>query len=457
MKEKSIVVIGLLTGKPAIDDYLKNEVVSDKVSIDVRSLKDGDDFTDCDCVVITEMRATAPGRTRAAAMVDKALAAAGKGKHVIWLVSGDEDVQARVASELSDLEFTDLTKIEKADTTHVLDAIIEFSEGFSARPQASAAPKAKAAGASKRRSKTVGKADPTAQDSNEEQQEMAPKEEAPVQPEKAERSTKNERRRKTEFQEDPRYVEELLGLQDPPSPRSRRSSLSRKEEKDANELSTLKAEPKRLPEILENVIAVSGFSGAGVSFVAWNLAACLQDPCVLMEGRTTGALAGWIGRMQEAEFTTREEFLFHDKPGTSHKHFSVVLHADSIISSDEIIELEKQGKTIVIDCGPDFNSDVFRLAKKKVFVAAPDPYYLRMPLPDYEGIIWVLNQWPHGSSFNPGYIEQSFNIRFDLFVDARPRQVMISNWTRRPWIFSEDEEKGMNAWRSVFEREEVYR
>lgn len=201
--------------------------------------------------------------------------------------------------------------------------------------------------------------------------------------------------------------------------------------------------------VLENVIAVAGFSGAGVSHVAWNISELLKKPVVLIEGRTTGALASWLGRNIGGDLTSRSDFL-NSGQGTQHtEYLDLALVADAPMSTEDVLKLSDIKKTVIVDCG-DCKHEVFRRAKIKVFVSAPDPQYLSKEYPEQREAIWVLNKWPVGSALEVASVEQSFNRKFDLVVSQQMRHVMLSTWTRRAAINMESEIEVINKWSKLF-------
>ncbi|MGN7308839.1 hypothetical protein ACTHQ2_23130, partial [Bacillus subtilis] len=201
--------------------------------------------------------------------------------------------------------------------------------------------------------------------------------------------------------------------------------------------------------VLENVIAVAGFRGAGTSHIAWNISELLKKPTVLIEGRTTGALASWLGRNIGGELTSRSAFISTGQGNQHTEYLDLAIIANAPMSDEDVLKLSEINKTVIVDCG-DFDHEVFKRAKIKVFVVAPDPQYLKMEAPEQMGVIWVLNKWPIGSALEVSSVEQSFNRKFDLVVSQQNRHVMLSTWTRRAAINMESELEVINKWSKLF-------
>lgn len=203
---------------------------------------------------------------------------------------------------------------------------------------------------------------------------------------------------------------------------------------------------------LNNVIAVSGHTGAGVSHVAWNIAAVIQHPTVLIEGGKTGALAAWLGR-NSGGLSTRDQ-LFETGKGTQHtEYLDLALMSDMPLSIQDVIQLSNVDKIAVIDCGTDWDSEVFKRARVKVFVTAPDPQYVEHEKPESAGVKWVLNKWPIGSSIELAAVEQAFNRKFDLVVSQQMRHVMLASWTRKAAIELESDPEVIKSWRKMIGEE----
>ncbi|MGP3788218.1 hypothetical protein [Paenibacillus sp. 1A_MP2] len=203
---------------------------------------------------------------------------------------------------------------------------------------------------------------------------------------------------------------------------------------------------------LDNVIAVSGHGSTGVSHVAWNIATVIQKPVVLIEGRKTGALAAWLGR-NSGGLSTRNE-LFETGQGSQHtEYMDLALISDEPLSNSDVVALSQLKKLSVVDCGTNWNSEVFKRAKIKVFVTAPDPQFLEQDKPESAGVKWVLNKWPIGSSIELSAIEQAFNRKFDLVVAQQMRHVMLASWTRRAAIELESDLDIIQSWRKLIGEE----
>ncbi|MDQ6422649.1 hypothetical protein RB620_24760 [Paenibacillus sp. LHD-117] len=193
-----------------------------------------------------------------------------------------------------------------------------------------------------------------------------------------------------------------------------------------------------LPDVLENVVAVAGFSGAGSSFVSWNLARILEKNTVLVEGRKTGTLAAWFG--QDEEHVTREQLL-ETHCGTSYtEQLELALRAEKETGRRELKAMREVPKVLVVDCGQRWDMEVYKRAAVRIFVTVPDPQYIGQR-PDIEAHAYVLNQYPEGASIPVSEFEKRFNMKFQLIIPAQPRQVMNSIWGNRAWVLMDQENR----------------
>jgi len=209
---------------------------------------------------------------------------------------------------------------------------------------------------------------------------------------------------------------------------------------------------EELPEnlSLSSVIAVAGYDATSVAHIAWNIAELQQQPTVLLEGRKTGTLAAWLGRNGDQLLVTRDQFLETER-GTQHtEYLDLVLIADKKLSNEDLLQMSRINKTIVVDCGTDFESEVFKRAGKKVFVIEADPQHIDHPRPEQMGVTWVLNGWPPGIAMRVESVEQVYGRKFDLVVQQQARQVKLSIWTKKPALHLEMDEAIVNQWVELF-------
>lgn len=207
-----------------------------------------------------------------------------------------------------------------------------------------------------------------------------------------------------------------------------------------------------LPEhfSLPSVIAVAGYSGAGVSHIAWNIAELQQRPSVLLEGRTTGALAAWLGRNSSQTLVSKEKFLDSQIGTQKTEYLDLALLSDHKLNNKELLQLSAINKTIIVDCGTDYESEIFKRAGKKVFVISPDPQHVDLDRPESLGVTWILNRWPPGCAITVEAVEQLYGRKFNLVVTQPARQATMAIWTKKPVIKMETNGEVVEKWLSLF-------
>lgn len=197
--------------------------------------------------------------------------------------------------------------------------------------------------------------------------------------------------------------------------------------------------------MLDHVIAVAGHKGTGSSFVSWNVAALLGAS--LLEGNTTGTLAKWF---EITEGASRDDLLIHNR-GQSIAGVHAAVVADRQITEDDLYHLQEMRQAVVIDVGEDLQNPAWRYAGTKVFVTTADPQWNDQPFPDEEGIIRVMNRYPTDFPSSP---ESVFNCKINLVIPECGRDVLLSLYGLRPWIFSQSAEV-RDQWNRVFGRQHV--